>query len=189
MTSMRVSIRSLADRNVLAGAEFGRQVLAKLITILPSDTEPEHCFLDFADAPPATGSFLRECVLGFRRYARGQGRPIYPVVANAGADTLEELSHLLEMLSDALPVCSLDEAGGVQDARVLGVLELTQRRTLTAVIQEGSTTAAALANKFADEGVGVTAWNNRLVSLAQKGLLIERSIGRAKTYEPVLKGL
>jgi hypothetical protein len=115
--------------------------------------------------------------------------PIYPVVANADSDTLEELSHLLEMLSEALPACSLDDAGVVQDARVLGILESTQQRTFAAVIDAGSTTAAALANKFADDDVGVTAWNNRLVSLAQKGLLIERSIGRAKTYEPVLKGL
>lgn len=186
---MRISVRTLADRNVLAGAELGRQVLAKLITLLPSDSEPEPCFLDFADAPPATGSFLRECVLGFRRYVRGQGMPIYPVVANADPGTLEELNHLLEMLSEALPACSLDDAGAVRDARVLGILESTQQRTFAAVIDAGSTTAAALANKFVDEHVGVTAWNNRLVSLVQKGLLIERSVGRAKTYEPVLKGL
>jgi hypothetical protein len=186
---MRIIIRLLADRNVLAGADYGRQMLAKLITALPSDSEPSRCFLDFAGAPPTTGSFLRECVLGFRRYVRGQGLPIYPVVANAAAETVEEFEHLLEMVSDAFPACTLDEAGAVHDPRVLGVLEPTQRRTLSAVIQAGSTTATALASKFTDDEVTVTAWNNRLAALAQKGLLLEHSAGRAKTYEPVLEGM
>lgn len=185
---MRIVIRALADREVLAGAELGRQVLAKLITVVPASSEPELCFLDFTGAPIATGSFLREGVLGLRGFARGRGLSIYPVLANASAETLEEMNHLLGMLSEAFPACRVDDAETISEPRVLGVLDPAQRRTLDAVTDEGTTTATALANRFPDDDVGVTAWNNRLVALVQKGLLIERSTGRAKTYEAVLKG-
>ena len=163
--------------------------MAALLRAVPTVAEPEPFFLDFAGAPPATGSFLRECVLGFRKYVRAQGLPVYPVVANASGATIEELTHLLEMLSDALPTCLLDADDRVTEPRIIGALDAAQQRTLDAVIEAGSATATALAEKFSDEKVGTTAWNNRLVALAQKGLLIERTEGRAKTYEPVLKGL
>jgi hypothetical protein len=63
-----------------------------------------------------------------------------------------------------------------------------QRRIMDAVA-EGHSTAGALAGRFAEQNVVVTAWNNRLAALSHKGLLVERALGRTKAYEVVMKGL
>jgi len=39
------------------------------------------------------------------------------------------------------------------------------------------------------EGVKQTAWNNRLVSLAALGLIVEITQGRAKRYKPLFEGV
>lgn len=187
---MRIALAQfVGERPVLAGSEFGRQIFGRLVATLPAVGEAEPYFLDFIDSPPATASFLREAVLGLRQYLRSHAPLLYPVVANAGAETIEELQHLLEEKSDAIAACTLSSDGTVGEPRIIGALEPLQQRILNAVKEAGQATAAALASRFTNEKVGITAWNNRLAALAQKGLLIERVAGRAKNYEPVLKGL
>lgn len=190
---MRLSSYRIEDfkgtRPVLAGAEFGKQILARLIEQLPVATdEPVIVSLNFEGAPPATASWLREVIFGYRRHVRSPRSNIYPIVANASPETLEELQHLLEQPPDALPICDFSREGLISNARVIGFLEPMQRRVLEAV-GEGHATAAALAQHFPEQKIGATAWNNRLAALTQKGLLVERISGRTKTYEPVLKGL
>lgn len=175
----------------LAGALHGQQVLGALISSAPHPTEPTPLYLDFGKVKTATASFVRACVLGFKDYARKQNPNLYPVVANAPAVVLEDLLIVLNGRGDAMAICDLDEQGAVSNARVIGQLESKQLQTLEAVRDAGEADAGGLYEKFKHlDGVSsATAWNNRLASLASKGLLIERSRGRAKSYRCVLPEL
>jgi hypothetical protein len=51
----------------------------------------------------------------------------------------------------------------------------------------GAVTAPELAARFPEENIGPTAWNNRLSGLAAKGLLVERKLGKTKSFSPLLE--
>jgi hypothetical protein len=74
-------------------------------------------------------------------------------------------------------------------ARILGEVDPKQRVALESVRLLGEADAATLQKRFADENVGVTAWNNRLAALSAKGILVATQRGRAKSYRLVLEGL
>jgi hypothetical protein len=187
---MRLPILSLADdRRVLTGSAAGRKLLSALIDATERSPTPEIAFLDFAFIDVATSSFLRESVFGFRDYTRAALPNLYPVVANAEPGVLEELEFFVRHRSDALWCCRLDATGVASEARVLGDLDPIQRQTFEAVLQRGSTSAPELAAAAQTDGVGPTAWNNRLSALATKGLLIEHRTGKTKTFSPVLEVL
>jgi hypothetical protein len=185
---MRLPILSLAgDRRVLTGSAAGRKLLSALIDAVQRSSTPEPAFLDFASIDVATSSFLRESVFGFRDYTRAALPNLYPVVANAEPSVLEELEFFVRHRSDALWCCRLDATSVASEARVLGDLDPIQRQTFEAVLQRGSTSAPELAAAAQTDGVGPTAWNNRLSALAAKGLLIEHRTGKTKTFSPVLE--
>src|SRR3546814_12965751 len=75
--------------------------------------QPTLAFLDFAEVDIATGSFLREAVMGFRDFCRNAAGMIYPVVANANAIIEEELATYLRGRNDAIWACThaTDENG------------------------------------------------------------------------------
>jgi hypothetical protein len=173
--------------SVLAGATAGAQSMAVLIELV-SDKPPAVVFLDFQGVEAATGSFLRECVLGFRNYCRRTQADIYPVIANATPVVEEEFRDILLRAGDAFVSCRVTKRGKVSDAKVIGRLDQRQVETLRAVVRNGEATASELADASKDK-IGVTAWNNRLVALASKGILAEHKSGRLKTYSPVIKEL
>lgn len=180
------SIFDLAGTGVVAGAQAGRRVLAKLIAETASPGEPELCFLDFSRVEVATVSFLRESVIGYRDFTRQSAPDVYPVLANAGAAVLEELELYLANHGDALWSCELDGHGKPRHARVLGVLDPAERETFDLIVARGRATAPELADLHQKVAVKPTAWNNRLASLANKGLLLEERIGKAKAFSPLL---
>ena len=180
------------DKGVgLAGALMGQQVLGSLVAQCARPSEPTRCFLDFEGVSVATASFVRACVVGFRDYTRQQNPNLYPVVANASADLVEDLQIVLESRSDAIAVCDRDADGTTKNARVIGRLEIPQQETLNAVQILGVADATSLhRQQGAEPKVKTpTAWNNRLAVLVAKGLLIEVSRGRAKSYRCVLPEL
>jgi len=181
-----ICIRGICDTNVLAGATAGAQVLSRLIELLGSPTQLTVVYLDFSAVDVATSSFLRECVVGFRNYCRRSRPEAYPVPANLNSEVSEELGDLMRSMNDAFVCCDLTNGGIATDPIVLGRLDEKQLVALNAIAERGEATAKELRNT---EDVGTTAWNNRLVSLADKGLLIERKIGRTNKYSLVLEGL
>ncbi len=76
------------------------------------------------------------------------------------------------------------------EASPLGELDPKQRLTFDLVCEHGETDAGALMRSYGEsEGLKhATAWNNRLASLASRGLVIEQSYGRAKRYRPLFAG-
>jgi hypothetical protein len=187
---MRASLSELAQSDILAGAANGALTLSRLVLQVRRLATPTVVFLDFAGVTVATGSFLRECVLGFRDYCRRSQPNLYPVVANLAEAVLEELRDLLTQRRQAMVCCVLGPGDRPADPRVEGVLEEKQTVTLDAVLEMQEADAGSLAERFAStEKIGVTGWNNRLASLVAEGMLIEARSGRAKKYRPILEGL
>jgi len=187
---MRIHMSELGNADVLAGFINGRKVLAKLLERTDKEpTVPEPLFLDFAGVTVATASFLRETVLTYRDTVRRRRSNLYPVVANANQVVEDELKVLVGS-ADVLMLCLLDEKDQPHQPRLLGKLDPKQRLTFDLVQKRQETDAAELMREHRDETKAVkqTAWNNRLSALANMGLVVELSEGRAKRYRSLLAG-
>jgi hypothetical protein len=180
-------LKMMDGRSVLSGGIPGRKLLTALIGATPSADAPTAAFLDFKGVAVTTSSFLREAVIGFRDYARQSLANVYPVAANLEPPVLEELEFFLRARNDVFWVCDLDETEQVNGARLLGDLDPAQRTTFDAVRELKAVTAPELAARFPDQSIGPTAWNNRLSGLAAKGVLVERKVGKTKSFSPLLE--
>ena len=187
---MRIHMSELGNSEVLAGAINGRKVQAKLLERTEKEpAAPEQVFLDFAGVTVATASFLRETVLAYRDTVRRRRSNFYPVVANANQVVEDELKVLVSSDADVLMLCLLDENDQPHQPRLLGKLDPKQRLTFELVQERKETDAAELMREHPEtKAVKQTAWNNRLSALANMGLVVELSEGRAKRYRSLLAG-
>jgi hypothetical protein len=174
-------------RSVLSGGMAGRKLLTAFIAATASPEAATAVFLDFKGVEVATSSFLREAIIGFRDYARLTVTDVYPVAANLAPPVLEELEFFLRSRNDVFWICDLDVTERVNGARLLGDLDPAQRATFDAVHDLGVVTAPELAARFSNQNIGPTAWNNRLSGLAAKGVLVERKVGKTKSYSSLLE--
>lgn len=185
---IRYHVLSIASRNAtLAGTAMGRQMLAKLIAETNPVPTPTVAYLDFKGVDIATGSFLREAVLGFRDFSRNAIGTLYPVLANANAVIEDELSVYLKGRNDAIWACALSKNEAISNPHVLGELDAAQMRTLQLISEHHPISAPELAKLHPDERIGTTAWNNRLATLAAKGIAMEVKQGKAKLFTPVME--
>lgn len=173
----------------LAGSAMGRQMLAQLIAKTKPVAEPTLAFLDFAEVDIATGSFLREAVMGFRDFCRNAAGMIYPVVANANPTIEEELATYLRGRNDAIWACALSADGAATDPHILGELDAGQLSTIHLIAQHHPISAPELAKLRPDDKIGTTAWNNRLATLSAKGMLKEVRHGKTKLFSPVMEAV
>jgi hypothetical protein len=183
-----MTVLSDGDGRVLAGAITGRRARAKLLEHTAAEpAQPEPVFLDFQNVEVATASYLREAVLSFRDEVRQRRSNLYPVIANASDLVTEELRVLVMPRGDVLMLCSLDESGKPHQHRLIGELDPKQRITFDLVQKRGETGAAELMREYGkrEKTTAQTAWNNRLSALANLGLVVELSQGRAKRYRPL----
>jgi hypothetical protein len=185
---MHLPLNIYSDDGVLAGSIEGQKVFADLLQKTAMPAQPEVCFLDFATIQVATTSFLRDSVIAYRNHARTTWPSIYPVCANVASRVKEELHSFLKDRGDAFVICVLGAHGQVSDVELVGQIDGKQGVALRGVLDLGESDAPALRAHVGEE-VAATAWNNRLVALADKGILIEVSSGRNKRYRPVLEGL
>lgn len=185
---MRLPMNNYAEAGVLAGSIPGKRAFVDLVSKTVASTKPLVLFLDFKDVGTMTASFTRDGVMAYRTHMRKAWPAIYPVAANLAPAVREELELWLNQTGDAWVTCDLDEEGNVTKPDIIGGLDGKQLLTLKAVIDLKETDVATLAQE--DREVTTTAWNNRLVALADKGLVIETtSNSRNKRYKPVLEDL
>ena len=185
---MILDIATLAGGTILSGAPSGRQLYAKLVAALPDEpAAPEPLFLDFGKIEVATASFLRESVLAFRTFVRGRRSNFYPAVANAPPDVIDELVELVQPRGDVLMTCTLADDGELLRCGHVGKLDPMQQLTFDLVTRLGHTTATKLM-EIEQSQVKATAWNNRLASLSNLGMICEQSHGRTKTYSSLFAG-
>lgn len=187
---MNIDMWEVGGSTVLAGAINGQQTLLRLIGVLKEEPpKPTLLFLDFRSVEVATASHLRESALAFRDYVRAEKPVYYPVIANANAAVRDDLRELMKSRRDVIMSCRLRD-GAVSEPFPIGELEPKQQLTFDLVGKHGEVDAAQLMRRYGDsEGTKrATAWNNRLNSLAQLGMVIEESRGRAKRYRPLFEG-
>ena len=113
---------------------------------------------------------------------------LFPLAAHVSGEVAIELDEVFGGRS--LP-CLLAERwnqDGVQLARVLGRMEGTVRRTFDLVLSVGRTSAAELHRVHGvQEGINLTAWNNRLVELFRLRLCRRTKQGKHWMYEPIAR--
>lgn len=173
---------------ILAGRVNGEHDRNRILAALSPIALPTIVILEFRSVSLATASYLDEVTLRFR--AKLRDASAYLVVANLSAKVLEEFEHLLRRSGDAFLICDLSESGIASKPKVLGVLEPKLEETYKHVKTKGEASATELYVEFGNaEKVGPTAWNNRLNTLADKGLLMEIPLGRAKKYRPILEAM
>ncbi len=188
---MKLNLRNIVGREVLAGAVNGRTTLNRLLEQTTSEPdEPELVFLDFSDVEVATASFLRESVLAFREIVRSHRPKLYPVIANANETVKDELLYLLQSRGDCFMACSLSEDESTTEASPIGKLDPKQRITFDLICKHRETSAVELMRLYGESEklTHTTAWNNRLATLASLGLIIELSQGRTKRYRTLFGG-
>ena len=178
-----------AGSATLAGSAMGRQMLAQMIEKTRPMAGPTIALLDFTDVDIATGSFLREAVMGFRDFCRNAGVMIYPLKDNANTTIEEELATYLRGRNDAIWACSLGPEGQATDPHILGELDAGQMSTIQLIGQHHPISAPELAKLRPDDKIGTTAWNNRLATLSAKGMLKEVRHGKTKLFSPVMEAI
>jgi hypothetical protein len=190
VSDLRIRVLHFAGSPFVAGATLGSSVLAQSSAAIGTLGDSV-IYLDFDGIEVATGSFLRESVLGLRDFCQRSSKNLTLVVANANELVTEELSDLLTRLRDAILGCRLSENNTPSQPTIVGQLEDAQRRTLAAVLEVGVADASTLSSRHSDDfdKIGPTGWNNRLAALAAKGILREARRGRAKSYKPTVEGL
>ena len=188
---MRVSLKKVVGgKKVLGGVVEGRRDLARLLEAIGDEPNaPEPLFVDYEGIELATASYQRETIGALQALIRGRRSTHYLVIANANAAVRDDLELLARAGGMALLICLLDAGGKVSKPGILGVLDLKAQATFDLVCERGETDAKELMEaKVGQEGVGHTAWNNRLAGLVLQGLIAEYMAGKAKRYRPVLKG-
>jgi hypothetical protein len=176
------------EEPIFAGRLDGKRRFVRCLEELQHLTETSLAILDFDGVHLVTSSFFSELVLPLRDHLRLRRPASYLVVANLAEKVAEELDEFLTRSRDAVLCCAVSTSGAVAEPHVLGQLEQKLRETFDLVVKLGETTAVQLhADSGESDGIGATAWNNRLTALANKSLLLEVSQGRAKKYRPLLE--
>jgi hypothetical protein len=145
-------------------------------------------FLDFVGVELATSSFLSEAVLPLRDHLRTRRPPAYVIVANLAEKVAEELDELLNRSGNAILTCDIAANGDITRVHLAGRLDEKLLETFNLIRQKGSASAVELhAESRKSDGIGPTAWNNRLSILTSKSLVLEIARGRTKKFQPVLE--
>ncbi len=189
---MRVSIRKIVGvKKALGGAVEGRRDLGKLLSAIGEEpAAPEALFVDFDGIELATASYQRETIGALHGVIRARRSNHYLVIANACPGVREDLDVLARAGGLAFLACTLDPLGKVSNSGIIGTLDPKAQSTFNLVCQRDETDAKELMEADAGrEGVGHTAWNNRLAGLVELGMIAEYTVGKAKRYRPVLRGM
>ena len=166
----------------LQGRLLGRKHFGQACEFL-ADTPPgEVVALDFGGVDLMTGSWANEMIVPLYKWAADPRNDLFPILHNLKDGWDEEL----QLLADWNQQCYLrvgdDEPGR---ARLIGVLDPGHRKTFEAVLRHKQITGAELERQHPQEGVGATAWNNRLKELHTRRLLTRSKRGREQVYSPV----
>lgn len=168
---------------VAAGSNAGEQERARLLSILsnqPAPVGPEVVYIDFGDIEVATVSWIREAVFALADEARRRWPHFCPAIGACGSDVAEEVEVAAIALSRPIPAPAHSTAHGIG---MFGQLDQVQLQTLQRVSSLGPVSAPDLMNAYPE--CSLQAWNNRLRSLSERGLLLTEKRGRERWYDIV----
>jgi len=181
---MNIPLKKFAERGFLRGRPQGRSHFAELCAILSNASAGEVVFLDFTGVKAVNGSWLNAAIGELFRWASEERNNVFPVLTHFPVDDLDELELVAQINVQAYPVAEKPETP-LHLIRLIGPLDEALRSTLLAVIERGEATGADLGAEIEEEGIGATAWNNRLKDLFDLRLLNRRKRGRRQLYSAV----
>lgn len=181
-----VPVRSASDGDVLAGAQDGCNWALRTRAAIDRADSGFHA-VDFVGVRLATASWLREAVLGLVTYARATRPDIRLIVSNASPAVLEELQVALEHTKAVLIAAHVPASKRILRPRLIGTLDQALDESLKAVVGRTESDAPFLTRTFPQ--LGLSAANNRLSALEERGALISERRGRSRVYRPILEGL
>ena len=198
------------DSEVRCGAPLAQQDMAALRDLLLRGA-PTELILDFEGIKAINGSYVRasvawviRCAIAARKGERASaGDPdpwaIQPIrcerlfVKNLAEDVREEIDGLLRQPSFKLPCLEATQvlpSERISSAVLLGHLDRQLVECLRRLYEAGgSAKAADLHDRYPDDGVQITAWNNRLAALHERLLIARRKDGRFWIYEIITSHL
>lgn len=187
----------------IQGQDFLRPLLEQLQddTVDPSASGSELVIVDFSGIESATASFIKATILHLIRFSQlAADKPtgdapskgtsildIYPSVHALSTDVREEL---VEVLASQRLVCLEALAWNSQEiteARLFGPLDGPLWTTLQALLESGGATASELHERYPDERINATAWNNRLADLYRLRLAARVRRGRHWVYTSIAR--
>lgn len=181
-----ILVSELAGSDHLAGASAGGAWFQDARTRLESGPPGWHA-IDFKGVKIATVSWLREAVVALKLFAAVLRPDIDLVAVNLSDLVREELAVALEATNNVMIVSDLIADSVLHQPAVLGRLDFALRETLNAIGQLPESDAPILAKVV--PYLGLSAANNRLASLEEKGILTSEKRGRKRVYRPVMENL
>ena len=181
-----IPVSELAGSPNLAGASAGKAWFQEARSCLESGP-PGWYAIDFKGVKIATVSWLREAVVALKRFSAVLRPDIDLVAVNLSDLVREELAVALEATNNVMIVSDLIADSVVHQPTVLGRLDSALRETLNAIEQLPESDAPILAKVVPH--LGLSAANNRLASLEEKGILTSEKRGRKRVYRPVMENL
>jgi len=173
-----------ADIIGVAAGQAARPLLLDAAKMLP---RAPWTAVDFQGIEMISASAARECVLHLCVYLNELGA--LPVLVSLNQETLEEIAFAAQALKQPVVVANTVSNSEPTGLRILGDMDSKLRETLRVVARLQETDAKTAHEASQDTSTGVTAWNNRLSTLAGMRLLRERKSGKTKYYSLTLKGL
>ena len=198
--------RELHGHDVASGAVTGKahaEKVAAMVAGTVGDDPGTRVVFDFADIKLASASYIKATVLWLTTCGRihagvidpgdllslenTQFQPfnVFPLVASANHEIETELREVFGGRGLICIIATEWTSDNVAIAEVVGSLEATARKTLKAINGFTEFTAYDLQDRFPNEAVNATAWNNRLVELYRLRLLRRRKEGKFWKYQPV----
>jgi hypothetical protein len=195
------------------GASLAQADIRPLVVRFADSRHPDSVVMDFRGIKAINASYARASVAWFLRCISASRRgseaftgnidpwAIRPLqiktffVSNLSDDVREEIDGLLRQPSFKLacfelqsPVKADDRPPGM--ARLLGHLDQQLYQCLLRLYGAGGkATATDLQASFPGDGVQTTAWNNRLASLYERGLVARIKDGRSWIYHTITEDL
>jgi hypothetical protein len=196
--------KAMPNTTKAVGATLGESHIAELREALAHGDVPGGTVvvLDFDGIESTNGSYLRATALWLLRCGQLSVRPddmvagssdpksprpydVFCALANIQGEVVQEVEDFFNSRSIPILNASKLSADQIETATLVGNLEPVLKKTLSLVSQTGAITASELHTRYADDGVSVTAWNNRLADLCAFRLLRRQRQGKQWIYQPL----
>lgn len=176
----------LARSTELAGATDGQAWFFQARTLV-DEMKAGICRVDFADIRIATVSWLREAVIGLNRYVRSLRPDLKLVLAGLSPLVYEELRVALDATGQVAIIDESTPGGPAVEPTLVGHLDLALREAFRAIEGKQEFDASTVCDSV--PRLALSAANNRLAALEDKGVLVSERRGRSRVYRTVLENL
>lgn len=170
----------------LSGRVLGRKHFAKVCDRFAHVPLGSVVCLDFGEVEFVTGSWLNAMVVPLWRSVAETNTNLFPMLRSGKSGWFDEL----RLVADWNHQCYFVGNGRRMPplrALLVGNLDPAQRTCLEVVTAAREVTGAGLERDHPQEGIGATAWNNRLKDLFEKRLIRREKRGREQVYSSVVQ--